>query len=68
LSDEEKNELLQTISKTYLDQMNPRYAAARLWVDELILPEETRDRLIAALQAVSLIPEFEPFNPGVIQT
>ncbi len=68
LSDEEKQELLQTITKTYTDQTNPRYAAARLWVDELILPEETRERLIASLEAVSLIPEFEPFNPGVIQT
>ena len=68
LTDEEKQELFETISKTYLEQTDPRYAAARLWVDELILPEETRERLIASLQAVSLIPEFEPFNPGVIQT
>ncbi len=68
LSDEEKQELFRTISKTYSEQTDPRYAAARLWVDELILPEETRDRLIASLQAVSLIPEFAPFNPGVIQT
>ena len=68
LTDEEKQELFETISKTYLEQTDPRYAAARLWVDELILPQETRERLIASLQAVSLIPEFEPFNPGVIQT
>ncbi len=68
LSDEEKQELFRAISKTYSEQTDPRYAAARLWVDELILPEETRDRLIASLQAVSLIPEFAPFNPGVIQT
>jgi len=68
LSDEEKQELLQSITKTYMEQTDPRYAAARLWVDELILPEETRERLIASLAAVSLIPQFEPFNPGVIQT
>lgn len=68
LTDEEKQKLFETISKTYLNQTDPRYAAARLWVDELILPEETRERLIASLQAVSLIPEFEPFNSGVIQT
>ena len=68
LNDEEKSELLQTITETYLSQTDPRYAAARLWVDELILPEETRQRLIASLEAVSLIPEFEPFNSGVIQT
>ncbi len=68
LSDEEKKKLLDNITETYISQTDPRYAAARLWVDELILPEETRKRLIVALEAVSHIPEFEPFNPGVIQS
>ncbi|HHJ53476.1 MAG TPA: acyl-CoA carboxylase subunit beta, partial [Caldithrix abyssi] len=68
LSDEEKQELFESIKKTYTDQTDPHYAAARLWVDEIILPEETRDRLINALQAVSLNPEIEPFNVGVLQT
>ncbi len=68
LTDQEKEELFQTIKQTYDAQTDPRYAAARLWVDELILPEETRHRLIVALEAVSHIPEYEPFNPGVIQT
>jgi len=68
LSDEEKKKLLDNITETYLSQTDPRYAAARLWVDELILPEETRKRLIVALEAVSHIPEFEQFNPGVIQS
>ncbi|WP_457566340.1 acyl-CoA carboxylase subunit beta [Caldithrix abyssi] len=68
LSDAEKEELFKTIKETYEEQTDPRYAAARLWVDELILPEETRQRLIVTLEAVSNIPEFETFNPGVIQT
>ncbi|MCD6377210.1 MAG: acyl-CoA carboxylase subunit beta [Caldisericaceae bacterium] len=68
LTDEEKEQLFQNIKQTYEEQTDPRYAAARLWVDELILPEETRNRLIVSLQAVSHITEFETFNPGVIQT
>jgi len=68
ISEEEKKEMYESIKATYTAQSDPRYAAARLWVDEIILPEETRDRLINALEAVSNIPEFEPFNPGVLQT
>jgi len=68
ISEEEKKEMYESIKATYTAQTDPRYAAARLWVDEIILPEETRDRLIMALKAVSHIPQFEPFNPGVLQT
>ncbi len=68
LSDKDKEELYNTIKKTYSDQMDPRYGAARLWVDEIILPEETRERLIVSLEAVSNKSEFEKFNAGVLQT
>jgi len=68
LNDKEKQELFESIKATYTEQTDPRYAAARLWVDEIILPKETRDRLINALEAVSHIPEFPQFNPGVLQT
>lgn len=68
LSEEEKMELFERIKETYTRQTDPRYAAARLWVDEIILPEETRDRLIVSLEAVSLKPEFDKFNAGVLQT
>lgn len=67
-TDEEKNELYESIKATYTEQTDPRYGAARLWIDEIILPEETRQRLIIALEAVSQNPEIETFNPGVLQT
>jgi acetyl-CoA carboxylase carboxyltransferase component len=67
-TDEEKNELYESIKATYTEQTDPRYGAARLWIDEIILPEETRQRLIVALEAVSQNPEIETFNPGVLQT
>lgn len=68
LSDEEKKELFESIKKTYTDQADPRYGAARLWIDEIVLPEETRERLIVSLDAVSHNPEHRRFNTGVLQT
>src|SRR5271170_6109656 len=52
LSDEEKQELLASIKATYEAQTDCRYAAARLWVDAIIDPAETRSVLLLALQAV----------------
>ncbi|TFH02298.1 MAG: acyl-CoA carboxylase subunit beta [Calditrichales bacterium] len=68
LSDEERKELFDTIKATYDHQTDPRYAAARLWIDEIIFPHETRDVMINALEIVTNNPEIERFNPGVIQT
>ncbi|MBD3225133.1 MAG: acyl-CoA carboxylase subunit beta, partial [Caldithrix sp.] len=68
LSDDDKQQMFDEIKQTYTDQTDARYAAARLWVDEVILPEETRQRLIVSLEAVSQIPKYERFNPGVLQT
>ena len=68
LSDEEKQELLESIKATYEAQTDCRYAAARLWVDAIIDPAETRSALLLALEAVALNPEVAKFNPGVIQT
>jgi acetyl-CoA carboxylase carboxyltransferase component len=68
LSDQEKKELFESIKATYESQTDCRYAAARLWVDAIIDPTETRSALLQALEAVSLNPEVPKFNPGVIQT
>ena len=68
LSDEEKQELLASIKATYEAQTDCRYAAARLWVDAIIDPAETRSALRLALETVALNPEIAKFNPGVIQT
>jgi acetyl-CoA carboxylase carboxyltransferase component len=68
LSDEQKKELFDSVKATYDQQMDPRYAAARLWVDGIIDPADTRRVLIESLKAVSLNPEVPKFNPGVLQT
>ena len=68
LSEHEKKELYESVKKTYDEQMDPRYGAARLWIDRIIDPLETRDVLITALEAASLNPDIPKFSVGVLQT
>ncbi len=68
LSEEEERELLSEIQERYKEQTTPYYAAARLWVDALIDPIDTRAWLSRGLDVVDHNPELERFNPGVIQT
>jgi 3-methylcrotonyl-CoA carboxylase beta subunit len=68
LSDAEKKELHESIRATYEHQTDPRYAAARLWVDAIIDPARTREALIEALEAAALNPDVREFKTGVLQT
>jgi 3-methylcrotonyl-CoA carboxylase beta subunit len=68
LSAAEKTELYKSIHATYESQMDPRYAAARLWVDAIIDPAHTREALIEALECAALNPEVREFKTGVLQT
>lgn len=68
ISEKEKKGLLESTRATYEQQTDPRYAAARLWVDAIIDPAETRNALIWALEAASLNPEVREFKTGVFQT
>jgi 3-methylcrotonyl-CoA carboxylase beta subunit len=68
LSEQERAALYDEIKSTYDAQADPRYGAARLWIDAIIDPAKTRDVLITALEACALNPEVAKFNPGVLQT
>ncbi|MEM9554117.1 MAG: carboxyl transferase domain-containing protein [Acidobacteriota bacterium] len=68
VSDDEKAERLARIQKTYDDAMDPRYAAARLWVDEIIDPAATREIVSNALACCASNPDIPPFRTGVLQT
>jgi acetyl-CoA carboxylase carboxyltransferase component len=68
LSDAQKKALYDEIKATYDAQADPRYGAARLWIDAIIDPARTREMLIAALEACALNPDIPRFNPGVLQT
>jgi 3-methylcrotonyl-CoA carboxylase beta subunit len=68
LSDAERSALHEEIRADYDAQADPRYGAARLWIDAIIDPAKTRQVLIAALEACGLNPDVARFNPGVLQT
>lgn len=68
LTDEEKKELFDSVKKTYDEQTDPRYGAARLWIDKIIDPMETRQAITQALEAAALNPEVPEFRVGVLQT
>ena len=68
ITEKDKKELFESIRSTYEHQTDPRYAAARLWVDAIIDPAHTRDAIIEALEAASLNPAVAEFKTGVLQT
>lgn len=65
--DEELARLYAEVKAKYDTELDPRYAAARLWVDEIIPPQQTRERLIRALEACAQNPRQEEFKVGVFQ-
>jgi 3-methylcrotonyl-CoA carboxylase beta subunit len=64
---EEEKELLDRITQGYEEQTSPYYAAARLWIDAIINPLDTRKWISMGIEAADHAP-VEKFNPGVIQT
>jgi acetyl-CoA carboxylase carboxyltransferase component len=68
LSDADRKALHEEIRAAYDAQADPRYGAARLWIDAIIDPAKTRDVLITALTACALNRQVPKFNPGVLQT
>src|SRR6202049_831999 len=68
LTEADKKELHESIRATYDHQTDPRYAAARLWVDAIIDPAHTREALLEALEYAALNPAVAEFKTGVLQT
>ncbi|MEM6965024.1 MAG: acyl-CoA carboxylase subunit beta [Bacteroidota bacterium] len=66
-SPEEEKALFEKIKSRYDTQTTPYYAAARLWVDAIINPLETRKVISMGIEAANNSP-VEKFNVGVIQT
>lgn len=67
LTDEEKAAILSEITEKYEETTTPYHAAARLWVDAIIDPLETRKWISAGIEMANNAP-VEKFNVGVIQT
>ncbi|MBS1641342.1 MAG: acyl-CoA carboxylase subunit beta [Bacteroidetes bacterium] len=66
-SEAEQQELLNKIKSTYDKQTTPYYAAARLWVDEIIHPTQTRTFISEGLKAANNNAHIEEFKTGVLQ-
>ena len=67
LSDKDRSKILEQIKSRYDTQTDVRYAAARLWVDGIILPNETRKKISNALEYSDHNPLIPEFKTGVIQ-
>ena len=59
--------LRDRVKAGYDEQTDIRYGAARLWVDAIIAPWETRGMLRMALSLVTRHHENRPFQTGVFQ-
>ena len=67
LSEEEQHELQNEITNRYNKQTDVRYAAARLWIDGIIHPTQTRERISKAINVANLNPVIADFKTGVLQ-
>ena len=68
LSDDDRQARLDQIEARYAEQTSAVYAAARLWVDAIIDPRETRAWLATGLEMADHNPEIEVWRSGVLQT
>jgi acetyl-CoA carboxylase carboxyltransferase component len=64
---EELDQLRHKVEASYDEQMDIRYAAARLWVDAIIEPSNTRAALLLALEVATRYDDGRPFRTGVLQ-
>lgn len=67
ITPEAEKKLLSDITERYNSQTTPYYAAARLWVDEIIDPLDTRRILSESIRAANNAPVEQPFSLGVFQ-
>jgi acetyl-CoA carboxylase carboxyltransferase component len=63
----ELEDIRRKVTDAYDACLDPRYSAARGWVDEIIEPTKTRDTLIEALEVATRHADDEPFRTGVLQ-
>jgi acetyl-CoA carboxylase carboxyltransferase component len=67
IDEETHKKLMRDTKKRYTKALDPRHAAARLWVDAIIRPQDTRTVLIRALSGAAHNTEVPPFRTGVLQ-
>jgi len=68
LSEEEKAKQLKEIKDRYDAETDPLFAAARIWIDDIIDPLHTRTFISRGIEIANYQGELPEFNSGVIQT
>ena len=68
ITPEKEKELFDKIKDRYDSQTSPYYAAARLWLDAIIHPLDTRKWISMGIEAANHSPITKQYNVGVIQT
>ena len=68
ITPEKESELYNKIKDRYDAQTSPYYAAARLWLDAIIDPKDTRKWISLGIEAANHAPITKRYNVGVIQT
>jgi len=68
ITPEVESELFNRIKDRYDAQTSPYYAAARLWLDAIINPLDTRKWLSMGIEMANHAPITKAYNVGVIQT
>jgi 3-methylcrotonyl-CoA carboxylase beta subunit len=67
IDDREQEAMAQELRQRYDRETDIRYAAARLWIDAIIDPAQTREVLSLALDTVVRQRQVEPITTGVFQ-
>lgn len=67
ISKERKERMLAEIADRYESELDPLYAAARLWVDGIVDPADTRRIISRSIEIAANNPVAGRFNPGVMQ-
>ena len=68
ISKEQQAELLKDVQNRYESELDPLYASARLWIDGIIDPTETRETVSRGIEMATCKSDIPNFNPGIIQT
>ena len=68
ITPEDEKALLDKITQRYEKQTTPYYAAARLWIDAIINPLDTRKWISIGIEMADHSPIKKRYNVGVIQS
>jgi len=68
ITKEKEEALFNSIKSRYDDQTSPYYAAARLWIDAIIDPKDTRKWVSMGIESANNSGELDAYQTGVIQT